>query len=251
VSERRAPGPATGSATTGADRTEAGRLADHAAIDRLTDDVVPALVAKLAASGLGEIEVREGDWHVRLRMPPGEAPPPPARRAGAPVRHPTGASGAAAPATPGAPGAAESRRSTDGTWEALPTAGGLRAPITDPDRVPDEHAPRPRAVATSPAVGIFRPRDGVTVGSRVRAGDRLGVVDVLGVPHDVLAPADGVVGGRYVEPGEGVEYGQELVRIELAGEAVRSVEAPRAAAQAPAREPAAADGRGAAVEPTR
>jgi biotin carboxyl carrier protein len=249
VSERRAPESTTGSTRTEADRTEAGRLADHATIDRLADDLVPALVAKLAASGLGEIEVREGDWHVRLRMPPGAATPAPARRAGAGVRHPAGVPGTGATVAPGRAAGTEARRPVDGMWDALPTAGGLRAPIADPDRLPDEHAPRPRAVATSPAVGIYRPRDGVTVGSRVRAGDRLGVVDVLGVPHDVLAPADGVVGGSYVEPGEGVEYGQELVRIELAGEAARSIEAPRAAGQPPVRGPAAADGRGASVEP--
>ena len=45
------------------------RLDDHAAIDRLTDELLPALVAKLGANGLGELEVREGTWRVRLRMP--------------------------------------------------------------------------------------------------------------------------------------------------------------------------------------
>jgi biotin carboxyl carrier protein len=127
----------------------------------------------------------------------------------------------------------------------------VRAPISDPDRVPDDHAPRPRAVATSPAVGIYRPREGVAVGGRVRSGDRLGVVDVLGVPHDVLVPADGVVGGSYVEPGEGVEYGQELVRIELAGDPSRPVEAVVAPGPAATPDQAAADGRAAGAEPSR
>ena len=49
----------------------------------------------------------------------------------------------------------------------------------------------------------------------VRAGDRLGTVDVLGVREDVVAPVDGVVGLSLAEAGEAVEYGQELVRIEL------------------------------------
>ncbi len=99
-------------------------------------------------------------------------------------------------------------------------------------------------------MGIFRPREGVAVGGRVRSGDRLGVVDVLGVPHDVLAPADGVVGGSYVEPGEGVEYGQELVRIELAGEPTRPVEAV-AAGPVGTPQQAAADGRAVPAEPSR
>jgi biotin carboxyl carrier protein len=246
VTERPAPQP----------RTDDDRLADHAAIDRLAADLVPALVAKLAASGLGEIEVREGDWHVRLRMPTGDAGAGPTRRAGAPVRSSAAGPGiAAGPGTgPGGgagPAVSEARRAAGRTWEALPTAGGVRAPISGPYRVPDDHAPRPRAVATSPAVGIYRPREGVAVGGRVRSGDRLGVVDVLGVPHDVLAPADGVVGGSYVEPGEGVEYGQELVRIELAGEPARPVEA--VAAPGPAATPGqtAAEGRAAPAEPPR
>jgi biotin carboxyl carrier protein len=243
VTERPAPQP----------RTDDDRLADHAAIDRLADDLVPALVAKLAASGLGEIEVREGGWHVRLRMPVGDAGAGPARRAGAPVRSSAGGPGVAAgPGTGPGGGAgaavAEARRATDRTWEASPTAGGVRAPISDPDRVPDDHAPRPRAVATSPAVGIYRPREGVAIGGRVRAGDRLGVVDVLGVPHEVVAPADGVVGGSYVEPGEGVEYGQELVRIELAGEPSRLVEAVVAPGQAATPDQVAAEGRAADAE---
>ena len=52
----------------------AGRRADHAAIARLADELLPALVAKLGSTHLGEIEVREGDWHVRLRRPVGTSP---------------------------------------------------------------------------------------------------------------------------------------------------------------------------------
>src|SRR5206468_1352844 len=47
----------------------AERAADHAAIDRLADELVPALIAKLSASGLGEIEVGEGPWTVRVQRP--------------------------------------------------------------------------------------------------------------------------------------------------------------------------------------
>jgi pyruvate/2-oxoglutarate dehydrogenase complex dihydrolipoamide acyltransferase (E2) component len=42
-------------------------------------------------------------------------------------------------------------------------------------------------------------------------------VDLLGVPQDVVAPEDGVVVDTLVEPGEGVEYGQYLIVIEVAG----------------------------------
>ena len=52
----------------------AARQADHESIDRLTEELLPALIAKLGSTHLGELEVREGDWHVRLRRPYGTAP---------------------------------------------------------------------------------------------------------------------------------------------------------------------------------
>src|SRR5438093_1045730 len=51
------------------ERSAAERSADHAAIGRLTAELLPALIAKLGATGLGELEVREGAWRVRLRRP--------------------------------------------------------------------------------------------------------------------------------------------------------------------------------------
>src|SRR5215213_7299299 len=52
-----------------ADRTPAQRQADHASLGRLSETLVPALVAKLTGTGLGEVEVREGDWRIRVRRP--------------------------------------------------------------------------------------------------------------------------------------------------------------------------------------
>ncbi len=184
------------------ERTPEERRADHAAIDRLADELLPALVAKLGASGLGELDVREGRWRLRLRMPgDGRA----ARRAGNPGRAPGRLEGhapaaghaALAPAVPGA---------TDATVTLAP---GI-APVP-------EVAPT-RAMATSPAVGFFQPRPGLAAGARVRAGDRLGTIDVLGVPQELVAPADGIVGATVVEPGDPVEYGQAVVEIELLDE---------------------------------
>jgi acetyl-CoA carboxylase biotin carboxyl carrier protein len=71
-----------------------------------------------------------------------------------------------------------------------------------------------RTIATSPAVGVYQPRPDARPGTRVQAGDRLGVVDMLGVPQEVVAPIDGIVGISLVEPGQAVEYGQELVVID-------------------------------------
>jgi len=200
------------------ERTPEERRADHAAIDHLADELLPALVAKLGASGLGELDVREGRWHLRLRMPgDGRA----ARRAGSPGRSPARLEGRA-PATPGqaphpaSPGATD-RATFDGVVLPPPPQAdapdpGL-APTSEPGLAPA--AAPTRAVATSPAVGFFQPRPGLAAGARVRSGDRLGTIDVLGVRHELVAPADGIVGATVVEPGDPVEYGQPVVEIEL------------------------------------
>jgi biotin carboxyl carrier protein len=198
-----------------ADRSNDQRRADHAAIDRLADDLVPALIAKLAATGLGEIEVGEGDWTVRVRRP------------GDPARHDRRSTDRASRAQPGhgsvhaghAAGFEGHRSSRDPRPASGPSSNGV-VPGAGPSGGPlDAELDAHRAVATSPAVGIFQPRNEARTGTRVRSGDRLGAVDMLGVPQEVIAPADGIVGATLVEAGEAVEYGQELVVIELAGRA--------------------------------
>jgi len=189
-----------GSADRRPDRTDAERAADHAAIDRLGTELLPALIAKLGATGLGELEVREGGWRVRLRRP-GVATAPATsakeRRGGERDR---GARGGA-PAGPAGTGLTPVGPGRDGR---------------DVNGSGREARPDGPTVASSPAVGIFQPRPEARAGTRVRAGDRLGSVDMLGIPQEVVAPSDGVVGASLVEPGDAVEYGQELIVIEFA-----------------------------------
>ena len=197
----------------GPERTPDERRADHAAIDRLADELLPALVAKLGASGLGELDVREGAWRVRLRMP-GDARA--ARRAGPAGRGARGEHGSPG----GHPGsgttANASARHAGGTPAGVPAPDGPGTGAGAAD-APGRADPPTRAMATSPAVGFFRARADLAAGSRVRAGDRVGTVDVLGVPQEIVAPADGLVGASFVEPGDPVEYGQEIIVIELLG----------------------------------
>lgn len=168
-------------------RSVEDRAGDHAAIDRLAAELLPALVAKLGATGLGELDVREGPWRVRLRRPAGPSAGPARDRRGG-ERDRGEHRGDRHPERPGR-----------GAAHAADRAGGHDGS---------------RRVATSPAVGIFHPRTDLVVGDRVRVGDRLGAVDMLGVPQDVLAPIDGVLGAGLVESGDAVEYGQELLVVE-------------------------------------
>jgi biotin carboxyl carrier protein len=156
--------------------------ADHEAIGRLADELLPALIAKLTASGLGEIEVREAGWKARLRKPAGRE---------------------------------ESHRPAPRPTDAQPGHGRAAG-------VHDDHAAETAAVddapeypsVVSPAVGVFQPRKDLAVGMNVRAGDKVGFVDVLGVHQDVVSPVAGTIGASLVEAGEAVEYGQELIQIE-------------------------------------
>ena len=196
-----------------AERSAAERSADHAAIGRLGDELLPALIAKLGATGLGELEVREGTWRVRLRRPgDGAATTGSAsrdRRSGErerAARSGAGPSGSHQPGglTPVGPG----RDGRDGgaAREGAAARDGHDAGLRDDGRI----------VATSPAVGVFQPRPEPRAGTKVRAGDRLGSVDMLGIPQEIVAPSDGVVGASLVEPGDAVEYGQDLILIEFA-----------------------------------
>ena len=157
------------------------RREDHAAIRRLADELLPALMARLEASTLGELEVRQDGWRLRLRKP-NEAP--------------------TAGADPGG-----QRADT----RAIAAGRSPRAARRDDGH---ERTDPPRRVVTSPAVGTFHPTGGSGVGRAVRAGDVVGHVEVLGVPQEVLAPFDGTLGRLLVEAGQVVEYGEPLMRIE-------------------------------------
>jgi acetyl-CoA carboxylase biotin carboxyl carrier protein len=171
------------------ERTAAQRQADHAGLARLSETLLPALVAKLNGSDLGELEVHEGDWKIRLRRPataaPGHRRPDRVRPSSlAPERRDGAVHVPPATAPAGAKGAADGER----------------------------------AVVTSPAVGIFRAV--AKVGSAVRLGDRIAVVDLLGIPQEVVAPIDGVLSDVLVEAGEAVEYGEEVAVVEAPAVAV-------------------------------
>lgn len=205
-----------------ADRSKTARRSDHEAIARLADDLLPALIAKLSSTQLGELEVREGEWHVRLRRPYGVGPGEGRRATDKPSRsqpghegHGHGRAGVEGHRS-GRPGTAPTSTGTPsgitaGSGAASAATNGVSARSNGRDGDGD----RSRSIATSPAVGYFLPGPKAASGTRVRSGDTLGTVDVLGVRQEVTAPADGIVGQTLVEAGTAVEYGQDLIRLEL------------------------------------
>jgi biotin carboxyl carrier protein len=157
-----------------APRTKPAQQNGRATIAHLADEVLPLLIARLGASGLGELEVRQDGWRVRLRRSLGPADSPP----------PTAASQRSQPAAP------------DGATDVA------------------ARRERGRVAITSPGVGYYQPGDGLAVGMSVRGGDLLGHVDVLGVRQQVVAPEDGILATLAAGAGEAVEYGQTLARLE-------------------------------------
>jgi biotin carboxyl carrier protein len=175
---------------------------DRATIARLAEEVVPALSATLAAAGLAEVEVRRPGWRIRVRRAAaavvGPSDPQARRR---------GQERGDRPDRPPRTGERDGHDRTNGSGPSVHQPRSRREA---------EQADRFRAVATSPAVGPFRPNPELRRGARVREGDRLGTVDLLGVAQEVVSPVDGIVMGVLVEGGESVEYGQPLVELERA-----------------------------------
>lgn len=143
----------------------------RATIARLAEEMLPLLMERLTNSQLGELEVREDGWRIRLRRPLGADQP------------------------------ADPQSVTDHLGEGLGPPPALAQKSS-------------RGTATSPAVGYFAPAATFEVGARVRSGDAIGHVDVLGVRHDVVSPIDGVLRSLEVEAGQAVEYGQPIARLE-------------------------------------
>jgi acetyl-CoA carboxylase biotin carboxyl carrier protein len=154
---------------------------------RLAEDVLPTLIARLDRSRLGELEVRHDGWRIRLRR-----------------AEPTKAD--SAEVTASLPRRGDRRTDRPAADRPSEAASEGRPQLRSPDRG--------HVTVKAPAVGYYAPRDGLAVGARVRAGDLLGHVDVLGVRQEVVAPEDGLIAAMNAEPGEAVEYGQPLARLE-------------------------------------
>lgn len=148
----------------------------------------------MAAHGLARVRVEESDGSA-VELEYGSAAPAPAA-ASAPVPAPSAPSPAPVPAAPVAPAPAPAEAPSD---EALDMA----------------HTTAVRA----PMVGVFyaAPAPGaepfVHVGSKVKKGETLCVIEAMKVMNEVTAEADGEVVDICVKDGDLVEYGCCLMKI--------------------------------------
>lgn len=111
----------------------------------------------------------------------------------------------------------------------MPMPSAMAAPVAAPTVAPaapepaaqtPAAAPEPKGTeVTAPMVGVFyaAPAPGdepfVHVGSKVKAGETLCIIEAMKVLNEVTAEADGEVLEIYVADGDLVEFGSCLMRI--------------------------------------
>jgi acetyl-CoA carboxylase biotin carboxyl carrier protein len=158
---------------------------------------IKKLIDLLEESNLAEIEIKEGEESVRLaRMPKGitmAAPAPQMQMAAAPhAEAPRAAPAAAAHAAP----SSESHGGKGGAKE-----------------MPDGHMIR------SPMVGTYYASPNpdappyVTVGSTVKAGQTLGIIEAMKMFNPIEADVSGTVRAILVETGQPIEFDEPMFVI--------------------------------------
>lgn len=151
---------------------------------------VKKLIELLEESGINEIEIREGEESVRISRKQDNAAPQYV------VAHsPT-------------PGAAASAPIANAPLDTTPSA-----PTADKNALPEGH------VMTSPMVGTMYRAPSPTqppfveIGSQVKAGDTLCIVEAMKMLNQIEADASGTIVAILVENGQPVEFGQPLFVI--------------------------------------
>ena len=141
------------------------------------------LIDLVSESGVAELEITEGDDHVKIVNRSGAAP---AAAAPSPVAAPVVAAAAvpAAAAPAPAPAVAEATRTVNspmvGTFYRAPSPGAK--PFAD-------------------------------VGQRVKAGDTVCIIEAMKLLNEIETEYDGVIKEILVENGQPVEFGQPLFVI--------------------------------------
>ena len=101
----------------------------------------------------------------------------------------------------------------------LPAAPLPAGPAPAPFKEETEEAAKPGKVVESPLVGTFyaAPAEDaepfVTVGSAVKKGQTLAIVEAMKLMNEIESDYDGTVAEILVDNGQPVEYGQPLFRI--------------------------------------
>jgi len=142
---------------------------------------IKKLIEMLEESNLGEIEIKEGEESIRISRAGSAAPVAQWMNAPAPVAAPVAAAPVAAPAAP-----------------SLPTGHMVTSPMVGTFyRSP------------SPSAASF-----VEVGSQVKVGDTLCIIEAMKILNTIESDKAGTVKAILKENGQPVEFGESLFVIE-------------------------------------
>jgi acetyl-CoA carboxylase biotin carboxyl carrier protein len=150
--------------------------AGNSAAGAIDTELVETLAKIITRLGLSEIEIVQGDLKVRV-----------------------------------------ARHLISGSATATMSAVSVVGPILDAPAASDADAP---GAVKSPMVGTAYLRASpeappfVEIGSQVKAGDKLLLVEAMKTFNEIVAPLAGTVTSILVEDGQPVEYGQPLFVIE-------------------------------------
>jgi len=159
--------------------------------------IVVKLLKLMETHGLDEVEVEEGELHIRLKKGGARDAPP---AVAAPVIVPAPAAPANGPVNGAANGA---------------------APVPPP-------APEPKddtVEIPSPMVGTFYRSPTPDADSFVNVGDNVGpdtvicIIEAMKVMNEIKAEVEGEIVSILVENGESVEYGQPIMTVKPSGAA--------------------------------
>jgi len=161
---------------------------------------VVKLVKLMETHGLDEVEVEEGELHIRLK------------KGGTPNLPPAVAAPVIVPTPVGAP--APPNGAANGTGNGAPAA--------------PEHAPEAKSDTVeipSPMVGTFYRTQTPDAESFVNVGDKVGedtvicIIEAMKVMNEIKAEVEGEIVSILVENGESVEYGQPIMTVKPSGAA--------------------------------
>ncbi|HEX6986509.1 MAG TPA: acetyl-CoA carboxylase biotin carboxyl carrier protein [Planctomycetaceae bacterium] len=161
-----------------------------------------ALFKLMAEAGVAELEIDQGDQKIRVKRAPGAA-----SGAAEPVYLPAPQAGSGQlPAPPAAPGQAAIGAQAAGGGQPAPAAAATDG--------------KGYRTVTSPIVGTFYRAPApdappyVEVGSSVKKGQVLCIVEAMKLMNEIEAEFDGKVVAILVENGQAVEFGEALFHIE-------------------------------------
>ena len=173
----------------------------------LTFEQIKELIELVAQRGLSGLEVERSGFRLKID---GHSPLPA-----------SGASAvAAAPATSGSPAAEPVGAAGAPSWQAA-AHGGLGGPAGGVAAAaePAQAAQAGEHVLTSPIVGTFYRAPSpdadpfVEVGSRVKKGQVLCIIEAMKLMNEIESDADGTIATIYPQNAQAVEFGEPLFAI--------------------------------------